>query len=428
MDGHLPLALPPRSIPAAFAVRYFQLKFFSCRRIIVAIAVPGELMSANRLLLAMTLMSLLWSGCPMPGLCQSPAAGPSQPQSVPSNSAATAPATYLSDPRFTAAMADARKLTRSEQFTFAYDAYKKANKTAGGKCADCLRQMVVMALKAGQHRDALEATAQLSELATTPAERAAAESLQGQVILAAAGNKPKPDQLAAADKALKSAIADDPKDPTPYFVDGVVLTRMGDIDAARKQFQQCVACESPNDPNYLRTKHFAENPEDSIAKHAPAFTVTALDGSRFTLDAMGGRVVLIDFWATWCGPCVEELPQMKKIASDFAGEPLVIISISWDDNETKWKDFIAKNQMTWIQYRDADHKLGTLFEINAIPHYFTIDSDGVLTAEVLGSGNNVEGKLKKLIAKAKQVNARTASAAPTGVASTTAPVPNAQIN
>ena len=130
---------------------------------------------------------------------------------------------------------------------------------------------------------------------------------------------------------------------------------------------------------------------------APAFEVTALDGSRFNLDNMGGRVVLIDFWATWCGPCNEELPSMKKIAKDFAGQPLLVISISWDADEAKWKDFIAKNEMTWLQYRDADHKLSDRFGINAIPHYFTIDSDGVLTAEVLGSGNDVEAKLKKLV-------------------------------
>jgi hypothetical protein len=57
--------------------------------------------------------------------------------------------------------------------------------------------------------------------------------------------------------------------------------------------------------------------------------------------------------------------------------------------------------MTWVQYRDADHRLSNTFGVQAIPHYFTIDSDGVLTSEMLGSGSDVEGKLKKLIARAK---------------------------
>ena len=56
-----------------------------------------------------------------------------------------------------------------------------------------------------------------------------------------------------------------------------------------------------------------------LKKQAPPFEVTAMDGTRFNLDAMGGRVVLIDFWATWCGPCNEALPEVKKIAKDFAG-------------------------------------------------------------------------------------------------------------
>jgi thiol-disulfide isomerase/thioredoxin len=131
---------------------------------------------------------------------------------------------------------------------------------------------------------------------------------------------------------------------------------------------------------------------------------------------MGGRVVLIDFWATWCGPCNEELPHMKRIAKEFAGQPLVIISVSWDDDAAKWKDFLAKNGMTWVQYRDANHELSRRFEVDAIPHYFTIDSDGVLTSEMMGSGSDVEGKLRKLVAKAKA--AQTAAASVSTTAST----------
>jgi thiol-disulfide isomerase/thioredoxin len=142
------------------------------------------------------------------------------------------------------------------------------------------------------------------------------------------------------------------------------------------------------------------------ARMAPAFTVTTIDGKHISLDDLAGKVVLIDFWATWCGPCREALPHMRKIAQKFAGEPLVMLSISLDSdaNDQKWRTFIAQNQMTWLQVRDGGFTspLSTLFAVNAIPHTFTIDADGVLQDEHIGDGS-IEGKLKKLCDEARRL-------------------------
>jgi len=308
---------------------------------------------------------------------------------------------WESDPKYIAAIVQGKKLTEARQFNFAADAYRKANKIAGGKCTECIRQAIAAEMKWGAYKDAVKDADELIAHVENPTDKSTAEGLRGAALYAQGGDKPKPAQLEAAQQALQAAIADDPKNVPARYLCGTVLARMGQTEEARTQVESCLRSASPSDPAYLRAKRFAENPAMSYAKMAPSFTVTALDGSKFTLDEMGGRVVLIDFWATWCGPCNEELPQMKKIAKDFAGQPLVIISISWDDNEAKWKSFIAKNEMGWAQYRDADQSLGKLFGIDAIPHYFTIDSDGVLTAELMGSGYDVEGRLEKLVAKAK---------------------------
>jgi thiol-disulfide isomerase/thioredoxin len=324
---------------------------------------------------------------------------------------ASAPhAAYEADPHFSSAMAEAKKLAKAEPFGFAVDAYKKANKIAGGKCAECLQEAISLELKDGSFKDAAKDAEELVAVVNTPMDKSMAEMLRGQALYMEGGDKPKPAQLQAAHEALQAAIADYAKNVPARFLDGTVLARMGQMDAAREQFLASLAGASPNDPSYIRAQHFAENPAASFAKHAPAFTVTALDGSKFTLDEMGGRVVLVDFWATWCGPCNEELPHMKKIAKEFAGQPLVILSVSWDDDPAKWKDFIAKNEMTWMQYRDAGHELSKRFGVDAIPHYFTIDSDGVLTSEMMGSGSDVEGKLKKLVARAKAAQLETVAA------------------
>jgi thiol-disulfide isomerase/thioredoxin len=308
---------------------------------------------------------------------------------------------YKSNPKFTAAMAEAKELEKQRQVFFAIEAYKKANKIAQGKDAACLETIFTLQMKYGGYKDAAVTAAALEAIAANPTDKSYAETKRGHALFYQAGDKNKADLLNAADSAFKSAIADNPKNASAHYLDGQVLARLNQIDAARDQFKTCLTCVSPSDPSYLRAQHFAEDPALSTHPMAPPFTVTALDGSKFNLDAMGGRVVLIDFWATWCGPCNEELPHMKKIAKEFAGQPLVIISVSWDSDEIKWKNFIDKNEMTWVQYRDADHHLSNLFQINSIPHYFTIDSDGVLTAEMMGSGSDVEGKLKKLIARAK---------------------------
>jgi len=145
---------------------------------------------------------------------------------------------------------------------------------------------------------------------------------------------------------------------------------------------------------------------------APPFVVTTLDGQRVSMDALKGKVVLLDFWATWCGPCREALPHMQKIAKKFEGEPLVVLSVSLDENEQKWKDFVAKNGMTWAQYFDGGFTgpISKMFAINAIPHTFTIDADGVLQDERIGD-SSVEGKLKKLISRAEELKGKDLQAA-----------------
>jgi thiol-disulfide isomerase/thioredoxin len=321
---------------------------------------------------------------------------------------AQSPADYKSNPKFISAMAQAKQESRNtHEYAFAIDSYKKACKIAEQKDETCLNELFTLQMKTGLFKDAVVTASALEAIAANPTDKSYAETKRGHALFFEAGDKNKTDLLNASDAAFKAAIADYSKNGAAHYLDGQVLARLNQMDAARQEFKTCLACVPNTDPSYLRAQHFADDPALSTHKMAPPFTVTALDGSKFNLDAMGGRVVLIDFWATWCGPCNEELPHMKKIAKEFAGQPLVIISVSWDSDETKWKDFINKNEMTWVQYRDADHHLSNLFGINAIPHYFTIDSDGVLTAEMLGSGSDVEGKLKKLIARAK-----TASPAP----------------
>jgi thiol-disulfide isomerase/thioredoxin len=312
---------------------------------------------------------------------------------------------YRANPKFQTAIGDAKLLAENQEYDLAIASYEEANEIAGGKDKPCLRAIIDLEITSGHYDEAIATAHAFRVIATTPAEKSYAESTRGRVFFLQAepdsGTQYDAKLLNKADAAFKSALALDPRNSTALLTDGEVLVHLGQIESARTQFKACLACITPDDPSYGRTRRFAEHPDLALQQMAPAFTVTAVNGSRFNLDQMNGRVVLIDFWATWCVPCLKELPHIKQIAKDFAGQPLVILSISWDEDEQTWKDFIRKNGMTWPQYHDTDHRLGQLFQIEGLPSYFTIDSEGVLTSESLGGDSDIDATLRKLIARAK---------------------------
>jgi thiol-disulfide isomerase/thioredoxin len=173
--------------------------------------------------------------------------------------------------------------------------------------------------------------------------------------------------------------------------------------SARERFQQFLKVVSPKDVDYARAQRFAEHPELARARVAPNFQMTTLDGKTVTLESLTGKVVLIDFWATWCGPCREALPHIQEITKKFEGQPLVVLSISLDRDEAKWKEFVASHSMTWMQYRDgSEGRIANTFAVTAIPATFTIDADGVLQDQHVGDAD-LQGKIKKLIARANEV-------------------------
>jgi thiol-disulfide isomerase/thioredoxin len=310
------------------------------------------------------------------------------------------------DPKAQKSYAEGLGWLKDHQQSAALDSFKKADKQDGGHCAACRQKIIELGEKTGDYKSAdIAAQEQISD-AQTPASQMNAHMVRGILLLHEGSAKNKAEAFADADKEFKIVLASNPNYSSAYFADGMALGHLKQDDAAKAQFEQFVRIEQKAGVERARATRYIERPELVRARLAPAFAATTIDGKHVSLDDLTGKVVLIDFWATWCGPCREALPHMRKIAQKFAGEPLVILSVSLDDdaNDAKWRAFVAQNQMTWLQVRDGGWTgfLATRFGVTAIPHTFTIDADGVLQDEHIGD-SSIEGKLKKLCEEARRL-------------------------
>ena len=138
----------------------------------------------------------------------------------------------------------------------------------------------------------------------------------------------------------------------------------------------------------------------SLLGSKPDISFTAVDGKEVSLSKMKGKVVLIDFWATWCGPCIAELPNVLKAYNALHSEGFEIIGISFDQSKVKLERFVKKEKMPWPQYFDGQgwgNKYGKEYGITGIPAMWLIDKKGVLRD--MSARANLEDKVKRLLAE-----------------------------
>jgi thiol-disulfide isomerase/thioredoxin len=117
---------------------------------------------------------------------------------------------------------------------------------------------------------------------------------------------------------------------------------------------------------------------------APDVAIATGPGQSSSLGQMKGKVVLMDFWATWCGPCRESLPDLKRLIATYGSDRLEVVSVSEDEDESAWRNFTARNQMNWTQQRDAGHRMMQQFGADALPTYVLIGDNGVILQKYVG--------------------------------------------
>jgi thiol-disulfide isomerase/thioredoxin len=316
---------------------------------------------------------------------------------------------------------NAQELLHASMTAAALDEFKKADKQDGGHCHACQKQMIKYGAELGEWKEAELAAGEMIADAQGDKNTALAHYQFAIILLTEGQQKHKDELYSRGHDEIAKALAAVANFPDAIFADGRLLGLMKQDDAAKARFEQYAKMKPADDPTRQRALRYVSDPELARARMAPAFAVTTLDGQHVSMDDLQGKVVLLDFWATWCGPCREALPHVRELAKKFQGQPLVILSVSLDSDEQKWKEFIAANDMTWPQYRDGGFTspISKMFSVTAIPHTFTIDADGVLQDEHIGDAS-IEGKLKKLVARARDMQPP-AQAAAASVTSTPPP-------
>lgn len=131
------------------------------------------------------------------------------------------------------------------------------------------------------------------------------------------------------------------------------------------------------------------------------FTVKALDGSEISLEKYKGKVVLLDFWATWCGPCRVEMPNVVRIHKKYNDKGFEIIGISLDKSRSALESYIKSNDMTWPQHFDGagwGNAIATKYRVRSVPTTFLIDREGKIRYRSL-RGKALEDAVARLVAE-----------------------------
>ena len=142
----------------------------------------------------------------------------------------------------------------------------------------------------------------------------------------------------------------------------------------------------------------AQATSDTMTAGAPDFNATDIAGHPVKLSDFRGKIVLLDFWATWCPPCRVEVPNLIDIFRTFPSRNFVILSVSLDRDYDSARQFVGEKGMNWLHImdRDAAGRIADLYRVQYIPSTFLLDRSGRLAARDL-RGSELKAKIGQLL-------------------------------
>jgi peroxiredoxin len=124
--------------------------------------------------------------------------------------------------------------------------------------------------------------------------------------------------------------------------------------------------------------------DELVGKKAPLFTLKDIHGRSVSLSSLNGKVVLINFWATWCPPCRDEMPSLNELYKRYKNQGLIVLAISTDRSDSGVIDFLSKHPVDFGVISDPDAKTSRQYKVFSLPTTFLLDKNGVVVKRYLG--------------------------------------------
>ena len=211
----------------------------------------------------------------------------------------------------------------------------------------------------------------------------------------------KPEQWAAPLSNLTGATKNENVKLAAYHALGEILMRTEKPTDGKPAFEKVIQLAPDSDLAKLAKGFIYEIEHLQIGMKAPDFTLTTLDGKEISLTSLRGKIVLLDFWASWCPNCLAALPRLRATLKKFEDQPLQVIGISLDDTREeaesvlKHHDFPAVH--SWHE-AGADHPVGVLYNVQELPTWYLIDANGIIRARD-PFGEKLEIAVEKIVKK-----------------------------
>ena len=286
------------------------------------------------------------------------------------------------------------------KYELALDAYHKADKLSHHTSAMAFLNIASIEKKAGAFSDALD-DAKKAIKAAGDNKAMNIQVLQFRAsLLAQMAGKPTDKKLKEAEEELRQALTVDPANPVTHLDLGMILLRQERDAEGIPELNIYITSPDANPATVAETKLVISNPIRARMPFAPNFSFTAQDHQAISNASLRGKVVLFDFWGTWCPPCRESVPSLRDLNKKYSGKAFQLVGVSSDDDEDVWKTFIQAQRMDWPDYLDASDEIQRAFKIESFPTFIVLDKDGVIRFRQSGLGDSTAGELSDAINKA----------------------------